>query len=89
ITIFNFPNQQGRIWIMQLLIPFDQLHVTVGVTIIACHQVYNNLSILSYNFSNNAQVVTFVSLFGSGCGCDYSTCSRFVFSPAPIIDENI
>ncbi|MBR2557988.1 MAG: hypothetical protein IKE95_06460, partial [Methanobrevibacter sp.] len=72
-----------RIWIMQLLVPFDQLHVGVGITIIACHQLFiNNFSILPCNFSNNTQVVTFVSLIGSGCVSDYSTCSGFVFPPS-------
>ena len=54
--------------------------------------VYNNFSILPCNFSNNTQVVTFVSLVGSGFVSHYSTCSGFVFPPSPvspIIDENI
>ena len=39
-ALFNLTKYQRRIRIMQFLVLFDQLHVGIGVTIIACHQLF-------------------------------------------------
>ncbi|WP_296847946.1 hypothetical protein [uncultured Methanobrevibacter sp.] len=60
---------------MQSLIPPDQIHVGIGVTIIACHQLFIIISAFYPSIFPIILVVTFVSLVGSDCVIDYSTCS--------------
>ena len=48
IIIFNITNQQRRIKIMQLLVPFDHLHVAVGITHFKLSTTFSEICSISY-----------------------------------------
>ena len=49
IPLFNITNQQGRIRIMQLLVPFNQLHVGVGITHFKLSTTFSEICLICTN----------------------------------------